>query len=130
MTANDFNIDLLKIRLDVPLKSRINNDLRQLTLVSIPVQAKIKGKSFYTSDAKRFPVEDLLKVRIFSEGMIPEYQVICKPEDAQKAATLIEDAVRKYLEGVMNYYQIAEKAAKQPARLITKEAFMKELLKS
>lgn len=124
MNPDDYNIDLLKISLDVSLNTYFPqltySELQHLTLVSIPVRARIKGKSFFTSDADSFLIQDLLRVKESSSGILPEYFVICKPEDAQKGIILIEKEIRKYLDWIMNCYQVVDQAAKQPIQLIEK----------
>ncbi|KPC17234.1 Uncharacterized protein AC499_1395 [Pseudomonas amygdali pv. lachrymans] len=113
----------------MPMKHRLNEELEQLVVVTNPIDAQLKGKSYFTSEGKRFPEEFIMKVKSLAMGMLPDYYVICHPGDLDEAVALLHAAILKHLAPVLNYYDVVSRAAKNPLLVKTKDEFMADLMK-
>ena len=128
MSTEKFDIKLLKVTLDVPMKHGLNEGLGQLVVVTSQIDVQMKGKSFFTSEGKRFPQEYIMQVKSLAVGMLPEYYVICRPEDLDAAVALLHSAIIKHLAPVLKYYEVVSRAAKNPMLVKTRDEYMAELM--
>lgn len=128
VSTEKFDVQLLKVSLDVPMKHRLDEGMDQLVVVTSQIDAQMKGKSFFTSEGKRFPQEYIMQVKSLAMGMLPDYYVICRPGDLDAAVALLHAAIIKHLAPVLNYYEIVSRAAKNPLLVKTRDEYMAELM--
>jgi len=128
MSAGNFDIALLKVSLDVPMPHRLTENLEQLVIVTTPIQARLNGKTLSTSEGKRIPSDALMKVKTLAVGMLPDYYVVCRPEDLDQAVAMIHEAVANYIKKQLSYYAIVSKAVEQPIQVKTRDQFMSDLI--
>lgn len=128
MSAEKFDVQLLKVSLDVPMKHRLDEGVEQLVVVTTQIDAQMKGKSFYTSEGKRFPQEYIMKVKFLATGMLPDFYVICRPDDLDAAVALLHAAIIKHLPPVLNYYEVVSRASQNPLLVKTRDEYMAELV--
>lgn len=128
MSAGNFPIELLKVALDVPMLHRLTADQEKLVIVTTPIHARLNGKTLSTSEGKRIPNDALMKVKTLAVGMLPDYYVVCRPEELDQAVALIHEAVAKFIKKQVSYYAIVAKAVEQPLQVKTREEFMEGLM--
>lgn len=127
MKQLDFNVELVRVRLDCPMKSTLHESTANLRVVLDPIEAALTGKTYTTNELKRIPAKDLMVVKTDSLGMVPGFYVVCHPHEVDQAAKLIHEHLLRWLAPVVNFYKVVDRAAKAPLQIMTRKEFMASL---
>ncbi|MBD8615599.1 hypothetical protein [Pseudomonas sp. CFBP 13719] len=128
MSTIEYDIHLLKVSLDVPMAHRLKDDLEQMVIVTTPIEARLTGKTFSTSEGKRIPKDSLMQIKTLGLGMLPDYYVVCYPEDLEQAVSLIHIRVAQFIDKQLSYYKVVSKAVEKPLQVKSRDQFMNDLM--